>query len=130
MPTRGRPKNSGIRLDPEDITKLARAGATQEDMANKLGVSIATIERRLRQTKYRQALLIGKGELCTSLRAKQVQIALSGNVQMLKWLGEQLLRQSHTHRIVDKGRGQERGDVDAARRGSRAHRADGSPMTE
>ncbi len=37
-----------------------------------------------------------------SLRAKQVQIALSGNVQMLKWLGEQYLGQAHAHKMVDQ----------------------------
>jgi predicted DNA-binding protein (UPF0251 family) len=97
-----RPKGSTIKIDVDEVTRWAKTGATQADIAAKLGVSIATFERRLRDTKIRQALLVGKGELCVSLRAKQVQVALSGNVTMLRWLGEQYLGQSHSHRFVDK----------------------------
>jgi predicted DNA-binding protein (UPF0251 family) len=86
----------------EELVRLAKTGATQAEIAWKLGVSVPTLERRLRKPEFKTAFLMGKGDLAVSLRAKQVQIALSGNVQMLKWLGEQLLGQSHTHRIVDK----------------------------
>lgn len=99
----GRPKGSGaIQIDLIELTKWAKCGATQPEIAQRLGVSLPTLERRLRKPEFRDALLAGKGELLISLRAKQVQVALGGNVQMLKWLGEQYLGQSHSHRFVDK----------------------------
>lgn len=97
-----RPPGDEIHINPEEILRWAKTGATHADIANRLHVSTATLERRLRRPKYREALMAGRGELNISLRAKQVQVALSGNVTMLKWLGEQYLGQSHSHRIVDK----------------------------
>jgi len=97
-----RPKGPVIKIDPNEILRFAKTGATQGDIALRLGISLATLERRLQQPKFREALQAGRGELNISLRAKQVQVALSGNVQMLKWLGEQYLGQSHSHRLVDK----------------------------
>lgn len=91
-----------IKLDPAELLKWAKTGATQNDIADKLGVSLSTLERSLRKPTYRQALQMGRGDLCVSLRARQVQAALSGNVQMLKWLGEQYLGQATAHRFVDK----------------------------
>ena len=98
----GRPKGPIIKIDPEEVLKWAKTGATQSDIANRLRCSLATIERRLQEPKFREALLAGRGELNISLRAKQVQVALEGNVQMLKWLGEQYLGQAHSHRLVDE----------------------------
>lgn len=99
---------AAIKIDPADILKWAKTGASQGDIANRLGISLSTIERALRKPKYREALLAGRGELNISLRAKQVQVALAGNVQMLKWLGEQYLGQAHAHKLVDT-EGKDRG---------------------
>ena len=98
----GRPKGSNLNIPLSDIERYAKAGATQAEMADRIGVSLATIERRMRLPEFQEACRRGRGELAISLRAKQVQIALSGNVQMLKWLGEQYLGQAHAHRMVDK----------------------------
>lgn len=97
-----RPKGSGIQIPLSEIEKFAKAGATQAEMADRLGVSLGTIERRMRLPEFQEAVKRGRGELCISLRAKQIQVGLSGNVQMLKWLGEQYLGQAHAHRIVDE----------------------------
>ena len=98
----GRPKGSNLNIPLSDIERYAKAGATQAEMADRIGVSLATIERRMRLPEFQEACRRGRGELAISLRAKQVQIALSGNVQMLKWLGEQYLGQARANRIVDK----------------------------
>ena len=104
-----RPKGAySHNIDREELTKLAKTGASQAEIAQRLGIARPTLERRLRVQKYRDAYEMGRGEMLTSLRAKQVQVALSGNVQMLKWLGEQYLGQSHSHRLVDK-EGEDRG---------------------
>jgi hypothetical protein len=97
-----RPKGPAIKIDPQDVLKYAKTGATQADIALRLGVSLPTLERRLQLPQYREALQAGRGELNISLRAKQIQVALAGNVQMLKWLGEQYLGQAHAHRLVDQ----------------------------
>lgn len=110
----GRPKGSGrIKIDPLEVLKWAKTGATQNDIALRLGVSLPTLTRRLNEPKYREMLQAGRGELNISLRAKQVQVALSGNVVMLKWLGEQYLGQSSAHRVVDES-GKDRAIVDVS----------------
>ncbi len=91
-----------IRIDKDELLRWAKTGASQAEIAQRLGVSRATIERRLQSSKFREILEIGRGEMMISLRAKQVQIALAGNVQMLKWLGEQYLGQAHAHKLVDQ----------------------------
>ncbi len=95
-----RAKGSGKPVDIEKLEKYARIGATQQEMSRCLGVSPATLERRLQQPKFREALDKGQADLYTSLRTKQVQLALAGNVTMLIWLGKQYLgqkdKQEHT----------------------------------
>lgn len=95
----GRPQ---IKIDPNEILRWAKTGATLEDIALRLKVSPATIDRRMQKAVFKEALLAGRGELNISLRAKQVQVALGGNVPMLIFLGENYLGQSRSHRVVDK----------------------------
>lgn len=93
-PKVGRPKGSGAKLiDIEQLKQWARAGATLPEMAQRLGVSLATLNRRLELPKFRGALDIARAEMLTSLRSKQVALALAGNVTMLIWLGKQYLGQ-------------------------------------
>jgi hypothetical protein len=87
----GGPKPKRINL--EELKKWARAGATIPEMAARLGVSKATLDRRLAKPKFREALEGAKAELWISLRSKQVQMALAGDRVMLIWLGKQYLGQ-------------------------------------
>jgi len=97
----GRPKGSGAKpIDIEELQKWARAGATLPEMAQRLGVSLATLNRRLaeddpsgEQGEWRRALEMAKGDLYVSLRSKQVAMALAGDRTMLIWLGKQYLGQ-------------------------------------
>lgn len=93
-----RPKGSGERpVDIEQMKMWARAGATIPEMAKRLSVSHATLERRLQRKEFRDALEEAKAELYISLRSKQVALALNGNVTMLIWLGKQYLGQKDRH---------------------------------
>lgn len=82
-----------IPLDKSEIEKWARAGSNLSEIAARLGVSTRTLDRRLQSKEYRDLIPKAHAELRLSLRTKQVQIALAGNVTMLIWLGKQLLGQ-------------------------------------
>lgn len=106
----GRPP---IKVQPSEILMWAKTGATHEEIAQRLGISLSTLQRRFRTKKYQTVLMVGRGELKISLRAKQVQVALAGNVQMLKFLGVNYLGQAEAHRIVDE-EGKDRPIVDVS----------------
>jgi hypothetical protein len=75
------------------MMKWVRAGATREEVASRLGISKATLDRRLETAEFRGAWDTAQSELKISLRTKQVELALGGNTTMLVWLGKQLLGQ-------------------------------------
>lgn len=81
-----RPK---LNIDPELVERMASIHCTMEEIASVVKCSVDTLERRF-------ADVIGharnKGK--TSLRRKQWEVALMGNVPMLKWLGQQHLGQT------------------------------------
>jgi hypothetical protein len=90
----GRPK---IAIDYDLFDKLCSIQCTQEEIASIMNVSVDTLERRCRREKkqtfaeyYDKKRAGGK----MSLRRKQYEIAQSGNVTMLIWLGKQYLGQS------------------------------------
>ena len=76
------------KIDPVQVEKLGRIGCTNEEMALILECSTDTLVRRF-------ADLIQKSRAARkmSLRHKQTQMALEGNVSMLIWLGKQDLKQ-------------------------------------
>jgi hypothetical protein len=73
-------------------------------MANWFGVSLSTIEKRLRRKLYRGVVEKGKARLAISLRRKQVQLAEEGNPTMLIWLGKQLLGQRDQAAVEHSGK--------------------------
>jgi Winged helix-turn-helix DNA-binding len=89
----GRPKGSEIEVDIDEMMKWARAGCTQKEIAQKLGISWPTLMDRLSRPEYKGAYERAQGEMIISLRSKQVAMALGGNVTMLIWLGKQYLGQ-------------------------------------
>lgn len=76
-------------IDPEMVSKLASFGCTTTDIGYVLGCSDQTLNRR-----FREELVEGRAKLRNRLRMKQVEVAMSGNVSMLIWLGKQLLEQT------------------------------------
>lgn len=78
-----------IKIDPVEVEKLASLGLTNREIGIIVGASEATIGRR-----FASEIDKGRALLNRSLRRKQVEMALGGNVTMLIWLGKNYLGQS------------------------------------
>jgi hypothetical protein len=87
------PKNKGgrprIKLDVEQIEKLASIGCTTQEIGVVLGCSDNTLERN-----YMQVLELGRAKMRMSLRRMQIKAAQEGNGTMMVWLGKQYLDQA------------------------------------
>ena len=81
-------------IDPHEVYKLAQIGCKTTEIAAFFKVSTDTIDRR-----FAEELAKGRSELQMSLRRKQIQVALGGNVSMLIWLGKQMLEQKDKHEM-------------------------------
>jgi hypothetical protein len=75
-------------IKEELLEKLARTGATIEEIADTLGVSTKALER------HKHAIQRARAKLATTLRERQIEKAMQGSDQMLIWLGKQYLGQS------------------------------------
>lgn len=82
-----------FKLDPEEVEKLARIGATIPEMAAWFGCSVSTIEKKLRTEPLRARVAKGLATFDLSLRRRQAELAQAGNVTMLIFLGKQRLGQ-------------------------------------
>ena len=82
----GRPR---IMIDQGQVEELASIGCSWDEIAGVLRCSRSTLQRN-----FAQAIEKGRARLKKSLRHKQVEVALGGNVAMLIWLGKQYLGQS------------------------------------
>lgn len=82
-------------VDLEQVSRLASIGCTFEEMAQILGVSMSWLSKEKdASAAMAMAIAEGQGKLKQSLRRCQLDMALSGSVPMLIWLGKQLLGQS------------------------------------
>jgi hypothetical protein len=91
----GRPR---LEFDLRMVEDLGKIQSTHSELAAVLGVSVDTVERRLRDdpefcSAYEKGLENGK----SSLRRIQWKSALSGNTTMQIWLGKQYLGQRDLH---------------------------------
>lgn len=75
-------------IDIELIKKLAAIQCTWEEICSIVEISRRTIERR-----YAQVIEDARNNGKMSLKRKQYEVAMSGNPQMLIWLGKQHLGQ-------------------------------------
>jgi len=87
----GRPR---LEFDLRMVEDLGKIQSTHSELAAVLGVSVDTVERRLRDdpefcSAYEKGLENGK----SSLRRIQWKAALGGNTTMQIWLGKQYLGQ-------------------------------------
>lgn len=80
-----RPK---LDIDPDMVEKLAGVGCTDKEVASILECSVDTLSRR-----FAEFLEKGRSNRKMSLRRKQTEVAMGGNVSMLIWLGKQDLDQ-------------------------------------
>lgn len=81
----GRPKK---KLSAITIGQMALEGAKNSEIGAILGVDDETISNN-----FSHLLTKKRAERRTNLRRKQYTLALSGNIQMLIWLGKQELDQ-------------------------------------
>lgn len=80
-----------IKIDWDTVERLASIGCTQGEIANVLGVSVDTLQRRKEYAAvYKRGFDKGK----MSLRRAQYKKAMDGNTTMLIWLGKQFLGQT------------------------------------
>ncbi len=90
-------------IDLDAIKGLAAIGATREEIGSVIGCSLSWIDKQMTgNPAFATAMELGTAELKTSLRRVQVQMALSGNVPLLIWLGKQCLGQSDKHEQNNK----------------------------
>lgn len=90
-------------IDLDTIKGLAAIGATREEISSIIGCSLSWIDKQITQNPaFAAAMELGTAELKTSLRRTQVQMALSGNVPLLIWLGKQCLGQADKHEQNNK----------------------------
>ena len=95
----GRPR---AKLDPAEIEKLASIGATQREIAAWFKISKPTVERHLRNPRLREMFERGHAAFDLSIRRKQAELAMAGNVTMLIWLGKQRLGQRDEIAVSDE----------------------------
>jgi hypothetical protein len=93
----GRPAKD---IDPETVRKLAKLGATQEDVAEWFGCSRSVISER-----FRSDFDMGRAESKISLRRLQWKAAMGGSVPMLIHLGKVYLGQTDRVDVTSRGRG-------------------------
>ena len=94
----GRPPK---RINLSLIERLAGLGCTDAELAFACKVSVRTIEsRRASSMSFNNACERGRAKVRLSLRRKQLQLALNGNVTMLVWLGKVLCLQKPPIHIV------------------------------
>lgn len=81
-------------INPEQVHKLAAIGCTDVEIGDIVGCSHDTLTRR-----FKDELIAGRANGKASLRRKQYEQAMSGNVAMLIWLGKQYLGQTDKQAI-------------------------------
>tara|TARA_Y100000004_G_scaffold176870_1_gene217842 strand:- start:220 stop:525 length:306 start_codon:yes stop_codon:yes gene_type:complete len=79
------------KLDRDLIFKLATLHCSLKEIADCVGTSVTTLEKR-----YSGIIDKGRSEGKKSLRRAQMEKALQGDVRMLIWLGKQYLEQKDT----------------------------------
>lgn len=85
-----------VKIDGEEVEKLAAFGITIAEMADFFKVSRDVIDRR-----FKDEVAKGRADLKMKLRRKQIEVAMGGNVTMLIWLGKQLLDQKEPKQEID-----------------------------
>src|SRR5688572_660646 len=96
----GRPK---IEVTPEQVENLAQYGLNHTEIAAALGISRATIERRMEQTAYREAFERGRGKLGAHAKKLIIDSAKKGNVKAQLFLVQNASDWSSKQRVQVEG---------------------------
>jgi len=81
----GRPRKN---IDVKLVEELAGLNCSLEEIARVVGCAVSTLQRG-----FDQVIKKGRESVNTSLKRKQYEVAMSGNVTMLIWLGKNYLGQ-------------------------------------
>jgi gamma-glutamylcysteine synthetase len=84
-----------IEIDAQLVEDLAAIFCTMKEMATIVGCSVDTLERR-----FADVIDKGRQRGKTTLRRKQFEAAINGNVVMLIWLGKQILDQTEKTQLI------------------------------
>lgn len=80
-----------IEIDGKLVEKLAGIGAKNTEIADFVGCSVDTLDRR-----FAEEIRKGRANLKMSVRRWQLKYAEQGNSALLIWLGKQMLGQRDT----------------------------------
>jgi hypothetical protein len=86
-----RPK---LKIDESQVEQLAAINCSLDEMGAVLNCSADTLGRR-----FADAIKRGRERGRMSLKRKQYELAMGGNVTMLIWLGKQLLGQTDKREV-------------------------------
>lgn len=75
------------------VAELASIGCTQEEIADKLGITVKTLLNPQNRDRFHESMRAGKSEFKTSIRHNQFKIMENGNSQMAIFLGKNYLGQ-------------------------------------
>lgn len=90
-----KPGPEKIEVDISRVRELARFMYAEDEIAVALGMSWSTFKtRKSEKPEIQIAIDEGKANGRRSLRSKQLETAMGGNVAMLIWLGKQYLEQN------------------------------------
>lgn len=105
MAKTGRPKKNleDMEFNGWDQLDALIVWASEEYCAEKLGISVDTLARKLKQKGYSFAEYRRKRRepMLINLLKKQYETAMQGNVTMLIWLGKQYLGQAENSLMGD-----------------------------
>lgn len=82
-------------IDLDQVKRLAAIQCSYAEMAAVLGCNESTLTRR-----FAQAIKEGREQGRMSLKRKQYEVAMGGNVTMLIWLGKQHLEQVEKKEVL------------------------------
>lgn len=82
-------------INLKQLEKLAEINCSYEEMSSILEVDERTLSRN-----YVQVIKKGRDKGKMSLKRKQWEVAMGGNVSMLIWLGKQILGQTDRNEIT------------------------------
>ena len=81
----GRPKKN---IDVKLVEEMAGLNCSLSEIARVVGCAVSTLKRG-----FDQVIKKGRESVKTSLKRKQYEVAMKGNVSMLIWLGKNYLGQ-------------------------------------
>ena len=89
-------KKRKVIIDPDEVYKLAQLHCSTRDMGEWFGV-----DHKILLDHFSELIKRGKEDTRQKLRAKQLEVAMKGNVPMLIWMGKQVLKQAQDPAIED-----------------------------